>query len=367
VRVRIELGVITLNCRIRASQLFLVLVSACCLWSQTPEKDVPAKAAERVHAGNVLYDKGSYDEAVKEYESAIALAPNWYEPHYELGQTYYQMKRTEDAKKQYDLALESDPECWLCYQGLGNLADDLGDQSLALRLYQKAVNIAPDQGQPHYNVAVTFVRLKRIDEAIAELKEAQRLRPEYASPYFLLGKIYHGQQKFYLAFDQLFRATKLEKSGPRFDQAKKLTDVQVVIDNKLDAKSTGSHMSYCLARAGSISPEEYRKRFPGAETYLDNAAEEEYVLGTFATIVGELSQKKGADPEFASLVAVKKAGHLTPFILSSTGDRFVKDLEEYEKKNPGRMNEFRKWASENKISLEPLHPRCEVHWMGQTW
>lgn len=356
-----------MNRRILARAPLLVLVSTLYLCSQNPANSVPAKAAETVRKGNALYDKGRYDEAVKEYESAIGLAPSWFEPHYELGQTYYEMKRPEDARKQYELALNCDLHCWLCYQGLGNLADDLGDRDLALQHYQKAVSLAPDQAQPRYNLAITYVRLKRIDEAISALKEAESLRPEYASPFFLLGRIYYGQQRFYLAFDQLFQATKLEKSGSRFDQAKKLTEIQIVVDKELDAASMGSHMSYCLARAGSISPEEYRKRFPGAETYVDNLAEEENVLGTFATIIGELAEKGKADAEFGRLVAIKKAGYMVPFILSYSGERFGKDLQEYEKKNPGRMQEFRKWAVDSKISLEPVHPRCEVHWMGQTW
>jgi len=356
-----------LNNRIHTITLLFVLVSGSCLWSLNLAKDVPTKAAEKVHNGNALYDKGSYDEAVKEYESAITLAPGWYEPHYELGQTYYEMKRPDDARKQYELALGCDPNCWLCYQGLGNLADDLGDRELALKNYQEAVTLAPDRGQPRYNLAITYVRLQRLDEAISALKDAERVQPEYASPYFLLGEVYYQQKRFYLAADQLFQATKLEKSGPRFDKAKKLIDVQIVVDEKLDANSMGKHMAYCLARAGSISAEEYRKRFPGAETYVDNLAEEEYVLGNFATIAGELSRKKKGDSEFGGLVAIKAAGYLIPFILSSSGERFGKELVEYETKNPGRMEEFRKWASENKISLEPIHPRCEVHWMGQTW
>lgn len=349
------------------SALFLVLVSAAPLQSQNPANSVPEEALDKVRKGNSLYDKGGYSEAVKEYESAMTLAPTWYEPHYELGQTYSQMKRADDSRKQYAIALELDPKCWLCYQGLGNLADDLGDHNLALQHYQKSVDLAPDQGQPRYNLAITYVRLKKIDEAISALKEAERLKPDYASPYFLLGKIYYSQRKYYLAFDQLFQATKLEKSGARFDQAKKLIDVQITVDNKLEAGAMGNHMAYCLARSGSISPEEYRKRFPGAETYIDDLHEEEYVLESFATMVGEFAQKKKVEAEFGRLVAINKAGYLKQFILSSESDRLAKDLQQYQQQNPGGMEEFRKWAAANKISTDAIHPSCEVRWMGQTW
>lgn len=356
-----------MNSRIRIVGLLLTSIVASPVWGQTTQTEVPTEATEKVKQGNALYDQGKYAEAVKRYESAVSLAPNWYEPHYELGQTFYQMKQPDDAQREFALALEREPNCWLCHQGLGNMADDLGNREAAMTHYQKAVSLAPDRGQPRYNLAITYVRLKRIDDAITSLKECEKVEPDYASPYFLLGNLYYGQKKYYLAFDQLFQATKLEKSGARFDKAKKLIDVHVTVDQKLDGNSMGNHMSYCLARAGSISPEEYRKRFPGAETYADNFPEEQYVFDTFATILSEFPKKRTAGTEFQSLITVKKAGFLGPYILVSSGDRFKNDLEEYESKNPGQIAEFRKWASANKISLEPIHPRCEVQWMGETW
>jgi tetratricopeptide (TPR) repeat protein len=320
-----------------------------------------------VREGNALYDAGKYSEAVRKYLSAIEVAPEWYEPHYELGQTYYQMKRPGDAEAQYKLALRADPKCWLCYQGIGNLADDSGNSTLALENYQKAVELAPDQAQPRYNLAIAYVRQQKVDDAISALKEAERLRPDYASPYFLLGNIYYQQHRFYLAFDQLFKATKLETSGSRFETAKKLTDFQIVVDNRLPANLAGPNMAYCLARSTAMSPENYRKRFPSAETYVEDLPEEEYVLNDFATMVAELSSKKNSDKELQRIVLIKKAGYLEPFILASSGQRFASDADPFEKMNPGRLHEFRKWAADKNISLEPIHARCEVRWMGQAW
>jgi hypothetical protein len=110
----------------------------------------------------------------------------------------------------------------------------------------------------------------------------------------LLGRIYYEQGRLYLAFDQLFEATKLEKSGARFEVAKKLIDVQLIMDEKLSSDDMALHMPFCLARSAAISPEDYRKRFPGAETYVDDLNEEKYVLESFATMVAELSPKTGA-------------------------------------------------------------------------
>ena len=353
--------------RLRIAALLLPWLVVSCLWSQKTPAEVPTEANDKVRRGNALYDQGKYDEAIKQYESAVTLAPTWYEPHYEMGQTFSQMKRPDDAKRELALALERDPNCWLCYEALGNMADDMGDSDLALKHYGKAVSLAPNQGQPRYNLAIAYVRLKKVDDAIKTLKECEQVEPGYASPYFLLGNIYYGQKKYYLAFDQLFQATKLEKSGARFDKAKKLTNFEIIVDQKLAGNLMGNHMSYCLARAGSMAPEDYRKRFPGAETYINDFAEELHVYNTYTTILSEFPGKQTSGTDFHSLVAIKKADFLEPYILVSSGDRFAKDLAEFESKNPGRIDEFRKWASANKISIERVHPLCEVRWMGETW
>ena len=364
---RIQFCSTSLKRGIAKGAIFASIISASVLGSSQASSSPPAEAAQKVHEGNALYDAGKYSEAVEKYLSAIEVAPDWYEPHYELGQTYYQMKRPGESEAQYKLALRADPNCWICYQGLGNLADDSGSSALALEDYQKAVQLAPDQAQPRYNLAIAYVRTQKVDDAISSLKEAERLRADYASPYFLLGTIYHQQRRFYLAFDQLFKATKLETSGSRFENAKKLTDFQLIVDEKLSADLVGPHMAYCLARSAAMSPESYRKRFPVAETYLEDLREEEYVLSDFATMVSELSSKKSSDKNSERIALIKKAGYLVPFILVSSGQRFTNAADQFEKTNPGCLDEFRKWAGDNKVSLEPIHARCEVHWMGQTW
>jgi len=353
---------------VAALGLILLLANVAAGWQGPAASKVPPEAQQHVESGNALYDQGKYLESKAEYEQAIALAPDWYDGYYELGLAYWAMKQLPEAEKQMRLAIARQPDCWLCLTGLGNVLDDAGRREEAVGYFRQAIAVAPAVGQPHYNLALTEIRMERLDDAIAELKAAESVDPKYASPYFLLGRIYYLQQKLYLADEQLTQATKLETKGERYDQAKELIDVHIAVDKNLGENEGAIHLAYCMSRAAAMSADEYHKRFPGAETYVDNLDEEVYVLGGFIAIVDELSEGgKKLDPTFGFLVAVKKAGYLAPYILLSGGERFAGERKQFEAKNPGKIEEFQQWAAKNKVAVAPLHPRCEVRWMGQAW
>jgi TPR repeat len=67
-----------------ATAIFVIAVSASLFGSSQASSSPPAEAAQMVREGNALYDAGKYSEAVQKYLSAIEVAPDCYEPHYEL-------------------------------------------------------------------------------------------------------------------------------------------------------------------------------------------------------------------------------------------------------------------------------------------
>lgn len=348
----------------------LVAASLAGAWQApaAPRGKPSEEAQQHLQRGVELFDQGKLEEAKAEEEQVTALAPDWYQGYFELGQTYWAMKNLAEAEKQMRLAIARQPDCWLCLTGLGNVLDDAGRREEAVGYFKQAIAVAPAVGKPRYNLAITDIRMDRIDDAITELQAAESVEPDYASPWFLLGRIYFDQQKLYLADEQLTQATKLESKGDRYDQAKQLIDISLTLDQDLKEDEGAIHLAYCMTRAAAMTPEEYHKRFPGAETYVDNLDEQVYVLGTFAQIVDELSEGgKKLDPTFGFLVAIKKAGYLAPYVLLSSGDRFAGERKEFEAKNPGKIAEFQQWAAKNKIAIAPLQPRCEVRWMGRAW
>lgn len=325
------------------------------------------QAEHLVREGNVLFDAGKYQEARAKYEAALESAPEWYEPHYELGQVYWVTKQFELSKKHYEQAISRKPDCGICYAGLGSLLDDMGNPQEALKHFDLATSHWPGSGKPHYNAAVTYLRLGKTEDAIAKLKAAQQIQPGYASPFFLLGNVYYKQGKLFLAFENLFQATKLETKGPRYDAAKKLIDAQINIDQRLKQDEMGVALSYCIARSHAQLIEQYRKRKPNAETYEGTLDDEAEVITSFANMMAEMKDSNKQAAKYAFLKIIADAGYMEPYLLLLLPDRFSQDREKFQQLHPDRIPQFQIWAAEKKIVLKPLPEGCEVKWMGRTW
>jgi signal transduction histidine kinase len=78
---------------------------------------------------------------------------------------------------------------------LGGLYDDSSeDIDLAIDVYEKGLAMADWSAEAHNNLGVLYSQKGWTDKAVYELREAIKLDPDYASPYYNLAKIYFYQR-----------------------------------------------------------------------------------------------------------------------------------------------------------------------------
>ena len=78
---------------------------------------------------------------------------------------------------------------------LGSLYDDNPSEiDLAIEAYQRGLEIADWSAEAHNNLGVLYSQKGLIDSAMYEFREAIKLDPDYASPYYNLAKLYFYQR-----------------------------------------------------------------------------------------------------------------------------------------------------------------------------
>lgn len=137
-----------------------------------------------------------------------------------------QARQYADAETLYRTILRSNPDCWLAYNNLGNLASRRADGAAeAATLYAEVVRLRPGLADAHYNLANALARLPdravdaaehyetalhlqpdlvearnhygnllardptRSEDAIAQFRAALRLQPDFAEAHNNLGNL----------------------------------------------------------------------------------------------------------------------------------------------------------------------------------
>ena len=139
----------------------------------------PADFWVNIEMGNALFHQSKPLEAIGFYRAALALRPRTLSLRYALGDLYLDLKRWDEAVAEYEQALALDPENAWCHNRLGYaLSWKGGRDDEAITHAREAVRIDPNEGWFHYCLGFALDRNDRLDEAVAELREATRLLPQ---------------------------------------------------------------------------------------------------------------------------------------------------------------------------------------------
>lgn len=133
--------------------------------------------------GNILRAHERYDEALGYYTRAVELVDqpterNW-ALFYSRGVCNERLKNWAEAEKDFNLALELNPEESLILNYLGYSWVDQGiNLKQAMAHIRKAVNLKPDDGYYVDSLGWAYYRLGNMPEAVRHLERAVELRPD---------------------------------------------------------------------------------------------------------------------------------------------------------------------------------------------
>ncbi len=119
------------------------------------------------------YDReGRRQEAIDTFERSLAIEPDRPIARLRLGNLQLALRQPEAAAEQFEHAHASDPGCVGALYGKGEIARRSRNDETAAEYFQKALEQAPDATQVRYSLGLTLRRLGRLEEAEAQLKQA---------------------------------------------------------------------------------------------------------------------------------------------------------------------------------------------------
>jgi len=158
------------------------------VFSQIPE--------DNYNRAYVYAQKGFFEDAVLEYQSALKLSPNRElstRIHYNMGLMYLKLKDNENAEKQFEYANGINPNLFLVCYNLANVCYERQNHSKAVAFFRKAIEIDPKFRNIHLiysKIGISLYKMGKFDEAVKSFKQALSLKTDYVLVLKYLSKSY---------------------------------------------------------------------------------------------------------------------------------------------------------------------------------
>ena len=120
--------------------------------------------------GALLHRMGRPEAALSSFDQALALRSDYPDAHYNRANVLAELGRLGEALASYDQALAFRPDLVEALYNRGNVLRDLGRPEDALASYDRAVALRPGHPQALYNRGVTLQAAGRLREALASFE-----------------------------------------------------------------------------------------------------------------------------------------------------------------------------------------------------
>lgn len=137
----------------------------------------PEDAKTQFLAGILAFNDKAYDKAIAAYEKAIKLDPNMVEAYNNLGNTYRDMGKTEEAAKSYEKAAQLNSKFAFAYTNHALMLSNQGKKQEAIVILEKGA--AADEGNMDIRLLLAdmYIEVGSKDKARSVLEAILKAQP----------------------------------------------------------------------------------------------------------------------------------------------------------------------------------------------
>ncbi|MGB8459558.1 MAG: tetratricopeptide repeat protein [Candidatus Acidiferrum sp.] len=140
-------------------------------------------------------DNNQFEAAITPLQKLLAEKPDIAWAHFQLAYAYTALKRTNEARAEYERATALDPKMSEAFLNLGILLTQK-DPAAAVVPLRKAVELLPAQSRPRFLLGYALERSGDIPGAAESYEAALRLDPRDVQTVLHLGNLYYGLKKY---------------------------------------------------------------------------------------------------------------------------------------------------------------------------
>jgi tetratricopeptide (TPR) repeat protein len=168
------------------------------LWRDTLAKN-PGSWMAHHNLGVVLFEQGRVDDALTQYEQAVALYPNGDAEQSDLGTALLEKRNYPEAIQHLKAALAINPNLFQALNSLGLAYDKTGDDAHAMACYRQALQLDPRALGTFLNLGNVLERQGKAEEAASVYRTAMERFPDQAEPFRRLAAIQSHAGQYSLA------------------------------------------------------------------------------------------------------------------------------------------------------------------------
>lgn len=174
-----------LKAKTRRSNIWIELALAILVAAVTPSaalaehRDAMAERTEDICDVGADYALGreDYPLAIRLHRQVLQTHPASALVHYHLGFAYRMIGNLHEELREYRQADELGLREWHFFQNYGIARLENGDAVMAVVLLQKAVLLAPDRADTHFDLSLGYEQTRQLEAALQEIEESLRIEP----------------------------------------------------------------------------------------------------------------------------------------------------------------------------------------------
>jgi tetratricopeptide (TPR) repeat protein len=256
-------------------------------------------------------DNNQFEAAISPLQKFLAEKPDIAWAHFQLAYAYTALKRTDEARTEYERATTLDPKMSEAFLNLGILLTQK-DPAAAVPPLRRAVDLLPAQSRPRFLLGYALERSGEIPSAVESYEAALHLDSRDVETVIHLGDLYFGLKRYPDAEAKFRQALESQPKSPRA-----LLGLAQSLDAQKKPEAAAAFRDYLAVQPDAPGAQSRvihllleQKQYDAALAELDRAdADKPPTLDSLRSRADiQIAQKKWDD----SIVTIRKAIALAP-------------------------------------------------------